>query len=198
MPAFTPVLAGRLNIFQLLPAVRLLKAGTLLLEQGCAASSVYLVRQGTVKLEHLTTSGREITLGLRSEGWYAGSTSVLMGIRTIYSVRALTDCVVARIHASQFSRLLQASSEMMSHLLEVLCLELASQISLQIEMTGCCAEQRLDHFMTERERVHPFGVTMDPLPILKQMELAQLLSITPEHLSRLMQKRKQSRCRRVA
>ncbi|AXC09617.1 hypothetical protein ACPOL_0232 [Acidisarcina polymorpha] len=39
---------------------------------------------------------------------------------------------------------------------------------------------------------------MDPLPILKQMELAQLLSITPEHLSRLMQKRKQSRCRRVA
>jgi hypothetical protein len=50
------------------------------------------------------------------------------------------------------------------------------------------AEQRLATYMRERSRQFPQLKTVDTLPLLKQRELAQLLSITPEHLSRLLHK----------
>ena len=55
------------------------------------------------------------------------------------------------------------------------------------------AEQRLAQFMSERNNPYPHLKTLDPLPLLKQMELAQLLAITPEHLSRLLHRAENSR-----
>ena len=79
---------------------------------------------------------------------------------------------------------------MLQHFLSVLCAEVASQASLQVEVMSSSAEDRLEHFMCERTNSHPSRKTLDPLPWLKQMELAQLLAVTPEHLSRMMNRRK--------
>jgi CRP/FNR family transcriptional regulator len=81
---------------------------------------------------------------------------------------------------------------MMDHFIAGLCFEVAAQASLQVELMVNSAEDRLDHFMLERATEHPSRRTVDPLPVLKQMEVAQLLSITPEHLSRLLHKKKQA------
>jgi hypothetical protein len=43
--------------------------------------------------------------------------------------------------------------------------------------------------MQERITTDPNWKTVDPLPLLKQRELAQLLSVSPEHLSRLRKQR---------
>ena len=40
-----------------------------------------------MKLVHVTADGREITIGLRSEGWYAGYTSAFLKTPHAYSVR---------------------------------------------------------------------------------------------------------------
>jgi CRP/FNR family transcriptional regulator len=77
---------------------------------------------------------------------------------------------------------------MMRHFVTTLCNELTSQASAQAQMMGGSAQDRLVHFMRERSAGHSQIKTLDALPLLKQMELAQLLSITPEHLSRLLQK----------
>ena len=198
VPAFTPVLTGCLDSHPALPPARHVPPGTLLIEQGQTAQSVHLVRTGLLKLVHMSACGREIAVGLRSEGWYGGSTSALLNIPSVYSVRTVTACTVARIPVGDFSRYLRQSPEMLGHFLEALCLEVASQASLQVEVMSSSAEDRLDHFMRERTTIHPSRRTLDPLPSLKQMELAQLLSITPEHLSRLMHKKRDASLRGVA
>ena len=189
-PAFTPVLSGCIHFLHKLPPIRSIPAGKLLVEQGTVASAIQLIETGLVKLVHLNACGRESTIGLRSEGWYAGYTSAFLKIPSSCSVRAVTDCRVVRIPATDFSRCLTQDSEMLGHFLAVLSVEVASQASLQVQVMSSSAEDRLEHFMRERMAHHPSRKTLDPLPVLKQMELAQLLAVTPEHLSRLMKKKK--------
>ncbi|WP_114211449.1 Crp/Fnr family transcriptional regulator [Acidisarcina polymorpha] len=190
VPAFTPILAEDPKFLARLPAARLTKAGSLLLEQGSAIKAIYLLQCGLVKLSHLTPKGCEGTIGLRSAGWYVGAVASLLSARPVYTVRTVTDCMAVRIPTALFSRLLRESPEMAQHLLEILCIEVASQASFQIEMACYSAEERLHHFMSERERVLPLGKSLAPLPMLKQLEVGQLLSITPEYLNRLLHKRK--------
>jgi CRP/FNR family transcriptional regulator len=175
-----------------LPPLRYVLAGTVLLEQGCMARSVHLIERGVVKLVHLSARGRETAIGLRSDGWYAGSTSALLNAPSVYTVQTVTDCMVARVPCAEFQRYLSEDHAMMDHFFAGLCFEVASQASLQVEMMAGTAEDRLEHFMRERKTVNPGRQTLDPLPMLKQMELAQLLSMTPEHLSRLLHKSKRA------
>jgi len=197
VPAYTPVLTGCVDSLPTLPAAKYIPPGTLLIEQGQAVETVQLVRTGLLKLVHMTAYGREISIGLRSEGWYGGATSVLLNTPSVYSVRTVTACMIIRVPARDFSRCLMQSPELLGHFMEALCLEVASQASLQVEVLSSSAEDRLDHFMRERKTVHPSRRTLDPLPALKQMEVAQLLSITPEHLSRLMHRRRMTAVRDV-
>jgi hypothetical protein len=83
---------------------------------------------------------------------------------------------------------------MLTHFILGLCREVASFSSLQIELMSSKAEDRLNLLFRERAASLLTGGILDPLPLLKQMELAQLLSITPEHLSRLQKKRKVQFC----
>ncbi len=189
-PAFTPVLSGCVHFLDTLPAARTIAVGTLLIEQGRIAKSVHLIETGLVKLVHVKLDGREITIGLRSEGWYAGYTSAFLKTPHAYSVRTVTPCKIVSIPAADLSHCLAQSAEMLQHFLSVLCAEVASQASLQVEVMSSSAEDRLEHFMCERTNSHPSRKTLDPLPWLKQMELAQLLAVTPEHLSRMMNRRK--------
>ncbi len=197
VPAFTPILSDCLRFLHSLPAVRCVPAGAALIEQGLAVHNVYLIQSGLVKLVHLNASGRETTIGLRSEGWYAGSISVLLNAPSVYSARAVTPCKVARIAAADFVRCLMENVDMLGHFVSALCFEVASQASMQVEVMSSSAEDRLDHFMRERKATHPSRKTLDPLPALKQMEVAQLLAITPEHLSRLMHKKRDASLRAV-
>jgi len=191
-PAFTPVLSGCVHFLHKLPPARSITAGALLVEQGCAAGTVQLIAAGLVKLLHVNSSGREVTLGLRSEGWYSGYMSAFLKAPSAYSVRAITPCRVVEIPAADFPRCVAQNSEMLSHFLAVMCAEVASQTSLHVEVMSSSATDRLDRFMRERLTNHPLRRTFDPLPVLKQLELAQLLAVTPEHLSRLLRKRQKA------
>jgi CRP/FNR family transcriptional regulator len=187
-PAFAPIVSDAFEQLKNIPEPIDFLTGSVLIEQDAEVSSVYLLRRGLVKLLYVTADGRETTLGLRTAGWYAGAVSALTSARSIYSVKAVTPCVVSRIAAAEFNSALMQSARMMRHFVTTLCNELTSQASAQAQMMGGSAQDRLVHFMRERSAGHSQIKTLDALPLLKQMELAQLLSITPEHLSRLLQK----------
>jgi CRP-like cAMP-binding protein len=186
-PAYAPVISEAFETFQGLPRGTPIATGEVIVDQGQAPSSVYLLREGLVKLVHVNLDGRETMLGLRAAGWYAGAVSSLMHMPSTYSVKTVTSCVFSIIAAEDFSMKLSRSARMSRHFMDTLCNELISQ-SVEAQFRQNSAEQRLAQFIGERDIQHQQLRTMDPLPLLKQMELAQLLAITPEHLSRLLRR----------
>ncbi len=188
-PVFAPAVSSCIAFLGTLPPARHVKASTVLIAQDEQVNKVQLVRTGLVKLTNVNPEGREALIGLRSDGWYAGSTSVILNTPSIYSVCASTDCTVVEIAASDFLRCIHRSPEMLSHFILGLCREVASFSGLQVELMSSRAEDRLNLLLRERSASLLSGGILDPLPLLKQMELAQLISISPEHLSRLQKKR---------
>lgn len=189
-PAFAPILTTGFEFIENLPPREIVAAGTELIEQGSAVQSVYLVCRGLVKLVYLSEGGEESGLGLRSVGWWGGASAAMLNAASTCSVISVVDCEVIRVPAQEFRNGLRSNAVMLQHFVKALCNENASQMEAQAQVMSGTAEERLSFFMRERERQTPHWQTLDPLPMLKQMELAQLLSITPEHLSRLTSKKR--------
>lgn len=188
MPAFAPLVSDAFEQLKNLPPQLEVPLGVSLVEQGTTCDMVTLVLSGLVKLVCVNPEGRQATLGLRSSGWYAGAVFVLMNNVSVYSVITVTPCTIVQIPAHEFSLKLMQSARMTRHFTATLCNELISQSAAQAEVMVGSAEERLAHFMRERDANHPKWKVLDTLPLLKQTELAQLLSITPEHLSRMLNK----------
>lgn len=187
-PAFAPLVSDAFEHFKNLPPRTSIASGTTLLLQGEPCESVYLILGGLVKLVHTNAEGNDATLGLRASGWCSGATFALMETHSIYSVITLTACEVIRVPAEEFSCLLMKNSKLMRHFTATVCNELISQSAAQAEVMISSAQKRLATFMRERALDGPKCKVLDTLPYLRQAELAKLLSISPEHLSRLLHK----------
>jgi CRP/FNR family transcriptional regulator len=187
-PAFAPVRSDVFETLRGLPEPASIPAGSVLIDQDAHCEFVWLLRSGLVRLSYSTKDGRETTLGLRTAGWFAGATNVMTSVVSVCSVKTVTPCLASRIPAAEFTEILARSARLTRHLLSSLCCELLAQSSAQARLMSQSAEERLATFMRERSSRNPQWNTVDALPLLKQRELAQLLSITPEHLSRLLHK----------
>jgi CRP-like cAMP-binding protein len=166
-----------------------LEPGERLIDQWKKCDHVYLIRSGVVKLLYTSDNGSQVSLGLRSTGWYAGAASVLLEIPSFYSVLAVSDCTVTQIPADQLFGYATRNVKKLQHFMKSLCMDSILQAKLHAEINSSSAAERLEHLMQERMTTDPDWKTMDPLPLLKQRELAQLLSCSPEHLSRLRTQR---------
>jgi len=187
VPAFAPTVSDEFDRIKGLPRLEKIPSGVALQEQCLRPMSVFLLCQGLVKLTSVSPQGRESVLGLRSAGWYPGAVPALARTCNVYTVMTVTECVISRIPADEFHLWLMRSAKLARHFTQTLCNELLAQ-SAEAQARGGSAQERLALFMRERTSDHPGMKTLDPLPLLKQMELAQLLAITPEHLSRLLHK----------
>ena len=163
--------------------------GVPLIDQSEPCAHVYLIREGLVKLSYASENGSHVTLGLRSAGWYAGAASVLLRMPSVYSVVTVGSCTVSRFPQEQFFFVTKHSMTTLRHVMRSVCLDSMCQARLYAEIRSNSAAERLEHFMQERAADGAQRKTMDPLPLLKQAELAELLSVTPEHLSRLRSRR---------
>ena len=188
-PRFTPVSSEAFRNFSNLPDSYAVNAGAKLMEQGAIPKHVLLLHDGLIRLDYLNQDGRGIMLGLRTSGWYVGAVPIITGVPSLYSVTAITSCSVSSIPTDEFSAKLMGNARLLRHFISTLCGELASQGGVQAHLMSSSAEDRLTCFLQERESKHLRWTTLDPLPLLKQMELAQLLAIKPETLSRMIHKR---------
>jgi CRP-like cAMP-binding protein len=187
-PRFAPISSEAFNSFTDLPARSEVSSGTVLIEQGATPKNVLLVFDGLVRLDYLNPDGSESMLGLRTSGWYAGAAPVMTRVPSVYSVTTVGSCSIAAIPAEDFWAKLMQNTRFLSHFISTLCRELTSQGGMQAQLMSSNAEDRLACFLREREVKHLQWTTFDPLPLLKQMELAQLLAIKPETLSRIIHK----------
>ena|ERR1700759_254599 len=193
IPTFSPVAASNGQTKTHPSTFLAIKAGERLMEQWKKSDHVWLVREGILRLVHESENGSQVTLGLRSAGWYAGVAQAILDVPNLYSVIAVDDCKVTQIPAADFFGWTTRNVKKLHQVMKSLSLDSIMQAKLHAEIHSSSAAERLEHFMQERAATDPLWKTVDPLPLLKQSELAQLLAVSPEHLCRLRAQRPQER-----
>jgi CRP/FNR family transcriptional regulator len=163
-------------------------AGTKLLQQGSSAHAVYFIERGLVKLTRLESAGEEVIVGLRFRGWLLGAASVIL--QEVYPVTAttLTDSHIRRIPAENFSRMVKTNGQLSWYLHQMHSREVYDWV-VQVSGLGCLlARRRLEQLLWQLKQAEVLVNAKDgriQLPIT-QVEMAQLLAVTPQYLCRLL------------
>jgi CRP-like cAMP-binding protein len=163
-------------------------AGVELLQQGSAPHEVFYFERGLVKLTRLGEGGQELIVGLKSPGCFLGAAAAIVQKPHAVSVTTLIACQVRRINLHAFLDEACNNSLLSWYLHQMHSHEVHSQADQLAGFRYLSARQRLEQLLwqlvgaaglqdgTQPTRLH--------LP-LKHWEIAQLIGVTPEHLSRV-------------
>ena|SRR5215216_6348537 len=174
------------------PAIELFK-------QGGPAQDIYIVEHGLVKLVRLSSQGRDLIVGLRSPGWVVGIASVILQKPYPASALSLTYCHLRRIPAAILIELLQSNIQLSWYFHLLQSREIFDQIGHQVGLGFLSARQRLEQLLWRLIYAQKLSSPQKDelkkearlnLP-LKNNEIADLIAVTPEHLSRVMRQMQQ-------
>ena len=160
--------------------------------QEASANAVYLIERGLVKLTWLDPDGHEVIVGLRRRHWLIGAPAVFLERRFAYTVTTLIPCCLRCISAKEFLGMVNTNTKFSRELLRTFSEEIYSQ-GIKVAMLGCMpARDRLTRFFCElvheQKQASCLSELQKPMKLLvplKLKELAQLIAISPEHLSRI-------------
>jgi CRP-like cAMP-binding protein len=162
------------------------RIGAELLGQGYVAEHVLLLERGVVKLLRTFADGRSTVVGLRGRHALLGLPAALLGDPQPLSVVAECECDIRCIPAPEFVEAAKGSPTNSRQVHRLLAQELIGAYE-QVAVLACLsARERLQQFLAliGSEFSAP-GSDCVELPI-RHWELAQLLAVTPQYLSRLM------------
>jgi len=160
-----------------------------LFQQGRAADEVYIIHDGVVKLVWGDSTGKQTILGLRWPGCLVGVPAVVTGDPCAMSVVTLVPSILERITAEKFLQRLQTDPGFAWKIHQIQSREVHEQLNWLGEMACSSARSRLGNVfrrLTETGYVHIDGKKSRVRLPLKQKEVAELIAVTPEHLSRLL------------
>jgi CRP/FNR family transcriptional regulator len=160
-----------------------------LFQQGNPADDVYFVHQGMVKLVWGEASGKQTILGLRRDGSLIGVPAVVTREPCPTSAITLVPSIMERITAEKFLQRLQTDPDFAWQIHQIQSREVHEQLNWLGEMACCSARSRLRRVfsrLTEVSNVQKEGTHSRVQLPLKQREVAELIAVTPEHLSRLL------------
>lgn len=173
----------------LLPAGQLYPVGTVLVRQGCEPGDIFFIEEGLTKLVRIDGNGREQILGLRGPGWILGAAFVLVGRSHPASVVAVTACTLRRLSREAFLEMIAEQPDLSWHVHQLHSREVLSQFHHMADLGVKTARQRLERVLRRLVAVTNPGdddKEVRLLSPLKRWELASLIAVTPEHLSRLL------------
>jgi CRP-like cAMP-binding protein len=174
-----------------LPPPETFEAGEKICIASAPARRVFLIRRGVVKLKCYGHNRREMIVGIRSSGWFLGAESAVLGKPYVSTAIAISDGEVSVFSSSEFLQAIQVAGPLAHHLQVSLSQGAHAFLAAQVGLRSESAEQRLEHFLDEvKELADAAGEPKSPL---SQVEMAQLLSMTPEHLCRIMSKKRLAR-----
>ena len=166
-------------------------AGVELFRQGDRADNVYLIHRGAIKLTRSERNGHEILLDLRFSGSLIASAAVISEKTHPFAAVTVTRCGLTRWNSQQFLSLIATDSSLSARVSVMLSDEVHDHIARISQLTCLPARQRLEQFLwqlCERlgpDHLHSEGTAKLQLP-LKHYEIAEMLSITPTYLCRLL------------
>jgi CRP/FNR family transcriptional regulator, dissimilatory nitrate respiration regulator len=171
-----------------LPASTPVDSGVTLLAQGAQPADVFFLVSGVVKLVHVESGGRELIVALRPPGSFLGSAAAIVGSRCTASTVTMTPCRVQRTDVQSFLKLLELHSRFsrkvhLSHGREI------EANAARMGEIGCLRSvERLESVLRALIETYPLATATNHgvrLP-LYHYEIASLMAVTPEHLSRLL------------
>jgi CRP/FNR family cyclic AMP-dependent transcriptional regulator len=161
--------------------------GFRLLSEGCRCEHMYLLTRGAIKLSFIDRAGREFILSLRSATRAVGIEAAVLDVPSLCSATAVTPCLVRKFPAKAVRQFLRDRPEVSFHASHSLSWESIEQTTALMELVSRSARQRL---LTLLRRLHGASAGSTAVELgeaqLKRHELAKLLGVTPEHLSRLL------------
>jgi CRP-like cAMP-binding protein len=174
--------------------VREIPPATTLFLQGAPPREVFYIERGIVKLIHLSESGQESAIGLQSQGSLPGAASVIVQQAYPFTATTVTSCALSRIPADIFLHLAKTDEQFCWLLHEVHSLEVHRQAGQLAALRHLSARQRFERLLLQFLSSIPAHEKQTLMKIrlpLKYWEVAQLIGVSPEHLSRVLQQIKQ-------
>ncbi|HEY2976020.1 MAG TPA: Crp/Fnr family transcriptional regulator [Pyrinomonadaceae bacterium] len=160
-----------------------------LFQQDSAAQEVFLIERGLVKLIRLEQEGRELITHLGSSGWLLGASSVIMQEPYAVTAITLTKCSLRRISGEAFRDRLRTDSQFSWYLHQRHSQEILDQM-IHVAQLGCLsARHRLEQLFLYLISALELNVANNEIRMhapLKHWEVAELVAVTPEHLSRML------------
>ncbi len=159
-----------------------------LLAQGSLVSRVLLVTEGSVKYSFIERSGREFIAQIRSAGCIVGLESALTGTPAPFSVTTLTECKLHPTNTDLLRDLMINNPLVAYSVAQAIAFEALSHKTHLIDIVAGSTRERLIALLSQQQ-AGPTGTgvaTRSAWQPLKKYEIAKLLGVTPEYLSRLL------------
>jgi CRP-like cAMP-binding protein len=156
--------------------------------QDTPVDMVYLLERGLIKLIHYSPKGRETLVGLRRPYWLLGAASAIQGRLRGVGATTLSPCTLRFITTQQLNTL--SGDLAFSRFLNcVFSSEISGHINRMVALASMSGEERIIQLVAEIVASQTPCVTNDEISLsipLKQNQIAQILGMSPEYLSRLM------------
>ncbi len=163
---------------------------TVLFKQGATARDVYLLEQGLVKVIFLDPGGEEVIIELCSaSGTLIGGSCAVIGRHAVSAAVVTRNTRMRRVAASSFIELIRQNAEMSWQLHKLHCAQHLDLLDRAAELGYLSVRERVEQLLWKLASAcelvaTPKGLRMQ-LP-LKYRELAQLITVSPEHLCRVL------------
>lgn len=180
----------------LLPPSQSYSAGIGLFSQGEGAQEAYWVDDGLVKLVWADSHGHEFIVGLRYSGTFIGLAPVILNAQHPVSAVTMARSKLVRVPANLLLNLVKNNPEMSSAAHKILSREVCDQATRMAELGCLSSRERVKKMLrqivqlSQREIQKPTREARFLLP-LRQCDLASMLAVTPEHLSRVLKQLRQ-------
>lgn len=185
----TPTQDACLGLFDATPALAYAE-GTVLFKQGAAARDVYLLEQGLVKIIFLDPGGEEVITNLCSApGSLIGDACAVLGKHYVSAAVVTRNTRMRRVAAASFNELIKHDADTSWALHVKHCGLLAELLDRSAQLGYLSVRQRVEQLIWNLALACELVPTSKgyrmQLP-LKYRELAQLITVSPEHLCRVL------------
>ena len=180
---------GHLKQYFNCKTVRVFPAEHEIFSQGESPHSVCLICAGLVKMTHTEPDGTRVIVGLRERGSMLGAVSLFLEMPYAVTAETVTRSQLCFVPVETFKMLMDTNLEFSRWISITLSRVVRYSILGIIEKSCLSGRQRLEKFLWKLvqsqhgfDHQRPIKIQM----ILKSWEVAQLLSLTPQHLCRLI------------
>jgi CRP/FNR family transcriptional regulator len=181
----SPAPVSLASLFHLQPA-EAVTAGKALFWEGDAASHLFEITEGIIRLYRIIGEGRRVITAFLFPGDLVGAS---LQERYLYTAEAVVDCRIRRVSRKNFHEEIARSPCLRPDFISLLCHEMAAAHDQMVLLSKKNAEERLCSFFLQlmgrdatSERAGRIGVPMN------RLDIADYLGLTIETVSRTITK----------
>ena len=164
-------------------------AGAVLFKQGAPSQHVFFLERGLVKISHMDASGQEMIISLMSASGSIMGASCAVLDKHFVTATVLAGSQLRQMPSVEFRNLLNRNPDMSWYIHQMHCRILSRLITQRSQMGVLSVRRRLEQLfwkLIDTMDLEKTGGTVRLELPLKYWEIAQLIVVTPEHLSRVV------------